>query len=772
LTRYTVYKNCFYCVISGHGWAALLIAGNDRRDTVAKSFKEDVKEVHKVIISKCPLVMGVRADHVQTVHPEIPGQQDNILDKIKKSVTNLTNISGIHTLLVYLSGHYKPLKGGFELSHYNSVEGELQKETTFQYLSLKGLQDIIVTILNGSASVREGHTASKRAIVFLDCCSAPAVTTPSVENVLPSDSEQQSSANLSQAASGDANSQEKCSWIEELSAFKLDPDISIVAINACRSDQYSFQEKGGSVFRRFLIQGLTRVALGGVCEIDQCDHCHISGDFVTVGNLHTYISDHLTKFRKMYPSDPVMNVYNASGLDAKIGYVINFKADLQFTYRLKEKVIADTIPQRMFSELSELQSLLFDRYVEKMELDVGETLKLSNADFNGILCVEVEKGPKSHQRDRLESLDRIMTAWNAKRELVVSLRTLPEIYRGMVGIFMPFGETVMPVLDFLLKSTCVGTEEKDHATIFKTKLGEDFDKLSDDANDEQTSTAMEKFSEHLINLDDALQKCPEMTKHYNCVVCNKRTKPKERRIINKDVKKYLRKALFIDLSSEKDIICNKCKHKYYTYDICTKSKQNNSKRDSQSTRDADFHPTTSNSSVPAASPPSVKLNIPSTPKTHARCLACKKPGPKLIVISAPARFAAFLHHNVIIPAGARCCPSHIEEKTCMLRPECLRNIPVTEQSFMNRTTILNLLKQMREMCCKKQNTLDFDNIKDEEMRNLTGLSLEQFNDLFSHIKDKVKATPARTSRTSVGLLLLKLRSGMSNKLLSNTFQGK
>ncbi|XP_053393255.1 uncharacterized protein LOC123531130 [Mercenaria mercenaria] len=261
-----------------------------------------------------------------------------------------------------------------------------------------------------------------------------------------------------------------------------------------------------------------------------------------------------------------------------------------------------------------------------------------------------------------------------------------------------------------------------------------------------------------------------MTKHYNCVVCNKRTKPKERRIINKDVKKYVRKALFIELSSEKDIICNKCKHKYYTYDICTKSKQNNSKRDSQSTRDADFHSTASNSSVPAASPPSVKLNIPSTPKTHARCLACKKPGPKLIVISAPARFAAFLHHNVIIPAGARCCPSHIEEKTCMLRPECLRNIPVTEQSFMNRTTILNLLKQMREMCCKKQNILDFDNIKDEEMRNLTGLSLEQFNDLFSHIKDKVKATPARTGRTSVGLLLLKLRSGMSNKLLATLFR--
>jgi hypothetical protein len=44
----------------GHNWAALLIAGYDTRDWVAKSFKEDVKAIEQVISSKCPLVMGVR----------------------------------------------------------------------------------------------------------------------------------------------------------------------------------------------------------------------------------------------------------------------------------------------------------------------------------------------------------------------------------------------------------------------------------------------------------------------------------------------------------------------------------------------------------------------------------------------------------------------------------------------------------------------------------------------------------------------------------------
>jgi hypothetical protein len=46
-------------------------------------------------------------------------------------------------------------------------------------------------------------------------------------------------------------------------------------------------------------------------------------------------------------------------------------------------------------------------------------------------------------------------------------------------------------------------------------------------------------------------------------------------------------------------------------------------------------------------------------KYHFFCFVCKKPGPKLIVVSSQARFSIFLQNEIIIPAGSRCCPGHM-----------------------------------------------------------------------------------------------------------------
>ena len=39
---------------------------------------------------------------------------------------------------------------------------------------------------------------------------------------------------------------------------------------------------------------------------------------------------------------------------------------------------------------------------------------------------------------------------------------------------------------------------------------------------------------------------------------------------------------------------------------------------------------------------------------------CKRRGPKLIVVPANARFSSFVYLCIIIPAGARCCPGHLD----------------------------------------------------------------------------------------------------------------
>jgi hypothetical protein len=252
-------------------------------------------------------------------------------------------------------------------------------------------------------------------------------------------------------------------------------------------------------------------------------------------------------------------------------------------------------------------------------------------------------------------------------------------------------------------------------------------------------------------------------KYYNCIVCNRRTKPKERRIIDKAVGKYLLKSLFIT-STHKDVICNKCKHKYYI----AEAKVQRVDEPRVIRNDPDYVPEATVRSLPCRSPPSVNLKIPSTPKTHSRCVVCNKPGPKLIVLSAEARFNAFLDNNVLVASGTRCCPVHLQDG--ILKPDCLKNVKISDESLMNRSSIIDLLQQLRSVCLQKRSTIDFDNITDPDCAALTGLSREQFEDLFHHLADKIKSTPSRSPKTSVGLFLLKLKTGLSNKLLSTIFR--
>lgn len=76
---------------------------------------------------------------------------------------------------------------------------------------------------------------------------------------------------------------------------------------------------------------------------------------------------------------------------------------------------------------------------------------------------------------------------------------------------------------------------------------------------------------------------------------------------------------------------------------------------------------------------------------------------------------------------------------------------------------------MRSLCIQQNSSLNFDTLQEADYSSLTGLSKPQFNDLFSHINDKIKSTPSRSPRTTVGLFLLKLKSGISNRLLSTIF---
>ncbi|VDI47387.1 Hypothetical predicted protein [Mytilus galloprovincialis] len=206
-------------------------------------------------------------------------------------------------------------------------------------------------------------------------------------------------------------------------------------------------------------------------------------------------------------------------------------------------------------------------------------------------------------------------------------------------------------------------------------------------------------------------------KYYRCVLCNKRTKPHERRSINKSVAKCLKKNFLITHKQE-DKICNTCRHKYYVKEIRQSFVVQHILSD-----DEDYVPPARRRSTVLSSPPSVSLSIPSTSKSHSYCFICKKPGPKLIV--------------VIIPAGCRCCPGHLTEDN--FTEDAISKINCTNDNvILNRSTIMDLLKKLRYTALQnEQSRIDFDTDKvlsDSDFINLTGINKDNFNDLHSYIK--------------------------------------
>ncbi|CAC5387948.1 unnamed protein product [Mytilus coruscus] len=249
---------------------------------------------------------------------------------------------------------------------------------------------------------------------------------------------------------------------------------------------------------------------------------------------------------------------------------------------------------------------------------------------------------------------------------------------------------------------------------------------------------------------------PPKSNYFKCVLCSKCTKPKERATVNKDITKYLRRKFLIE-AKDGDIICNKCRHifrKERDHKVlpCVKT----SKSSSQTT--ATF------------SPPSVSLKIPSTSKSHAYCCICKKPGPKLIVISPDVRTATYVDNNILIPSGNRCCPNHICDGH--LNDDALCRIKTTDESFVNRTYLLEIMNKMRKKIRESASRrLNFDdsNLSEPDYITMTGLSKINFSEVCSTVSKYLKNTPARTITTTVAIFLCKLKSGMSNRFLSTIF---
>ncbi|XP_065935231.1 uncharacterized protein [Magallana gigas] len=245
---------------------------------------------------------------------------------------------------------------------------------------------------------------------------------------------------------------------------------------------------------------------------------------------------------------------------------------------------------------------------------------------------------------------------------------------------------------------------------------------------------------------------------FPCVLCKKRTKPNDRKKSESvEIRRFLRKTFMVD-ARPVDVLCNKCRHQYYR-NKQVKEKPINAKLDTELPGNS-----------LCLSPPSVTLPLHRTVSSHSYCFICKRPGPKLIVVPISARLSAFIHKEVIIPSGSRCCPSHIANDDFITGS--LNNLKTIDTSCLNRRTIVDLITRIRSYAiqnCSSKFTFDPSYLNNLDYITLTGISKDHFADLHQEIETEIKNTPSRTSTMSLGIFLLKMRSGMSNQLMSTIF---
>lgn len=232
------------------------------------------------------------------------------------------------------------------------------------------------------------------------------------------------------------------------------------------------------------------------------------------------------------------------------------------------------------------------------------------------------------------------------------------------------------------------------------------------------------------------------------------------------MKQYVQSILSREIKNI-DCICGNCRLKYYR----------NIKKDPPTPNeiqlDPDYRPQPESSNI--TSPKSIQLGIPATPRSHKYCVVCKKSGNNrnhLIVVPEKARTQAFVETGIFIDSRNRSCKSHIYMSYFNKASLCLLQSSKQTDVF-SRSDITNLTTNIRKMM-KASSYLNFDIpslIDDEDYTNLLGINRDQFSVLADELR-LIRNSLSRSVRTCLAVFLMKLKTGLPNKVLSILFRLK
>ncbi|CAC5394130.1 unnamed protein product [Mytilus coruscus] len=249
-----------------------------------------------------------------------------------------------------------------------------------------------------------------------------------------------------------------------------------------------------------------------------------------------------------------------------------------------------------------------------------------------------------------------------------------------------------------------------------------------------------------------------------CCVCNIHiTKKGHSRKISQQQKQFfetLNKNVI-----ENGIICNKCRQQFYRQS----TNCGDTSTDIVTTVPAPVSKLTENKLTPQNE--SITLPIVTVGKTSRKCCVCVTTKGSFVTMPEKARLHVFVTQGILVPAGVRCCPGHLDGKTLKTGTKINVSRLRKTTSDLNASDIIWLLDRLRGMVSHaKKKRLDFDDpnsLTDEDIVSLTGITKEQFEFLVSSVS-KLKKSANRSPRTAIAILLVKLKTGLSHRILENS----
>ena len=247
-----------------------------------------------------------------------------------------------------------------------------------------------------------------------------------------------------------------------------------------------------------------------------------------------------------------------------------------------------------------------------------------------------------------------------------------------------------------------------------------------------------------------------------CTVCERQIKLGQgRKLTVKQFNFFKNKTKHI---LSEGMVCNPCRMSFYSANRQLKLPHNNLQAtvcDSIDDRDSDEAVNVNS----AGRVDHVVIPVKSTGYSHSMCVVCRVRNKPFVCIGAAARLEVFISQGVLLSEGSRCCKRHMVGKT-LRRSELIDTSNLNNRSILHVSGVTHLLNELRKYAASsQQNRLSFDDLhgySDDDLYNMTGLTKHQFEGLVGMVSS-LKQSKLRSPRLAIGVLLLKLRTGLSQR---------